>query len=470
MATIAERLAEAAVTDSLNRTENPLSSSGAWAILNPGTTTGRCQATAGQEGWTAATSFATGEDDAYWTKEPFVSSATKLIYGIFTLTRLGANERQTGIWLCRDKTNPKETKNGYLFKIERTATLIKYRLIRVVAGVEETLKEVETGTYGAGSQFAIVVGNGKVYMFARETPASGPYEEVLSASDSTYTEGYSGLRAKGTGEMVAKDFRTGTFTLYSGEYVRQFSHSPSSEIVTSNGSITGGELTLVAIIKYEEDGNIAKTVNALNEDIEPNPQLAINLGGLLSHGTSVSPSFKPPKGTWCLVAYTKYPGTNKPRQHMYDFTTKTWTHAEASSARGEGTPAEWGKWRIGGKTSAVGPYKGAIAAVARFTKVLSDDQIERLVNAEAIGAWTAMTPAPVMLWEFGQSAASQELKDLVGTANQTSLVETTALEESPPMKYGTLGERVGKYVKVLAGGALQEVKRWIMVGGSLVSK
>jgi len=248
------------------------------------------------------------------------------------------------------------------------------------------------------------------------------------------------------------------------EFTRQFTNTPASQILTSIGSLVEGAHTLVAIIKYEGNGNIIRTLNALDEELA-GPTMAINGGTLLGWGGFATEEILPPSGSWSLVAVGKGAGTVKPRQHLYNFLTKVFTHRDQNENKGEGSKANWSKYRLGGKLNAIGPYKGAIAAIAVFAQNLTDKQIEELVSAGSIGAWLTMSPAPIALWEFKQASVAEELLDLVGTANQTERKETSVLEEAPPIPYLS-----GKFVKVLIGGVVKEVKRWILVKGELLSK
>lgn len=207
---IPANLAAASVTDSMIRTENPLA--GNWTKMNPGVTAGKCQTTAGAEGYTPATSFAGGEDDAFWAVKAFATSATTYAYARFNITRIGSTERQTGVWLCRDETKPTETQNGYLLRAERTAVAnqTKWTIEKWTAGVPSVLGEVTTTDYIAGGQVALVVGNGKLSMWGRKSELE-EFTERISVSDSTYTKGYGGLRAKGTGEWCITNVALGTF-------------------------------------------------------------------------------------------------------------------------------------------------------------------------------------------------------------------------------------------------------------------
>lgn len=208
---IAAELAAAAVTDSLVRTENPIGAP--WVKMNPGTTAGKCQTTVGSEGYTPATSFAGGEDDAYYSTKAYASSATSYVFGRFTVSRIGSNERQTGVWLLRDEAKPVETQSGYCLRGERTAVAneTKWTIEKWTAGAVEVLKELKTTDYIAGAQIAFVVGNGKLSMWGRKNELE-EFTERMSVSDSTYTKGYSGLRAKGLGEWCIRDLALGTMT------------------------------------------------------------------------------------------------------------------------------------------------------------------------------------------------------------------------------------------------------------------
>jgi hypothetical protein len=220
VATIAEKLAEAAITDTLLRTENPIAAP--WVKMNPGTSAGKCNPVGLNEGYTPVTLFGGGEDDCYYSTSAFASSSGTYIYGIFTISKVGGSERQTGIWLCRDEAEPVTVQNGYYLRMERKAGAgeVKYTIEKWVAGTPEVIKEFTTTEYVVGSQIAFVVGNNTAYVFGRVVEGVGEFAENISVSTSTYTKGYSGLRGKGANEMCVKNFRTGTFTLEVGKLVK----------------------------------------------------------------------------------------------------------------------------------------------------------------------------------------------------------------------------------------------------------
>lgn len=438
MATVAEELAKAAVSDTFNRIENPLNNGGAWALLNPGKLTGQTS-TVTNIGWRPTTTFAGGQDEAYWTAGTFSNAASKYIYAVATVTRVGGTERQAGLWICRDKTNPKETQNGYRLRVEKKAGAneVKYIIERVTAGAATEIKSFTSTEHIAGSRHALVLTpTGLVQLWLSKEEGSA-FEEKASVEDKTYSEGYSGIYGKGAGEYIFKDFKTGTFVL--GEKFRQFSKAPESKIDANIGLLKEGDHTVLAIVKYEEDGNILKPLTGAGAEAG-GPELWINLGNFLAWtGEKGTPPFmQPPKGTWSLIGGTKVAGTAPVRLHMYDFTAKTWIHGNNTNGnRGEGAKANWGKFRLGGKINAVGPYKGGIQCIAHWPKVLTDEQFENLVKAASLGAWFNLEPCPPdIMWWFRQGLVTEAVEDVVDGATQIERVETT-IGENPPIPYGT---------------------------------
>lgn len=236
MATIPERLVEAEVDDSLTgRNENPLAAG--WIKWFGATATGKCETLGG---YSAATGFTSGEDGAYWEAAgSLASSATVHVYVMATIGQFPSiNERRSYLVACNPI--PGEAANGYVLRMERrSSTLRRYRLERWVNGAATVLDEVETGTYKVNSRLAIVVSNGKVMVWARET-AETPFTEILSAEDNTYTAGYSGVRSKGTGEFRLKDFATGTFLLVEPEApvaTTEAATGVTHEAATLNGTV-----------------------------------------------------------------------------------------------------------------------------------------------------------------------------------------------------------------------------------------
>lgn len=209
MATIAEKLATLAITDTFNRNENPIA--GEWKLLKPGKQKGKAEA--GELGYTPISLFTEGEDEAYWSKTSYAVGADA-VAALARITKIPTtSERQIGLWILRDKTKPETEESGYRLKAEWiSGKKIKFVLEKWVKGAITELKKVESEAYGVGSRIAIVASGGKVYFFASKEKESA-FEEVASAEDATYTEGYSGVYGKGTGEFKILNFATGNLEL-----------------------------------------------------------------------------------------------------------------------------------------------------------------------------------------------------------------------------------------------------------------
>lgn len=76
-----------------------------------------------------------------------------------------------------------------------------------------------------------------------------------------------------------------------------------------------------------------------------------------------------------------------------------------------------------------------VAAMAVWTKVLSDAEIESLrTTLGSVIGWKAL--GPVGLWRYKQLLVTEEVPDDTGNgANQSARTGTTVLEEEPPFPY-----------------------------------
>lgn len=228
MGTLAEELAALAITDNFNRKEFPLASE--WKLLEPGEDTGQCNNVAGvEDGWLPV---AEGTGAAYWSKTSLTPGEGEYAASIFRISVMPEESGQyRGLWVFRDPTTPKTVKSGYFLRIEyKGANKFKFSLEKWTAGAKEVLKSTETTAYKAESRIALVVGGGKVMMFASKEAASA-FEEVLSVTSSTYTSGYSGIMGQGTNApaFCVRDFRTAAFA----------AAEPSVTIVAPPASATG---------------------------------------------------------------------------------------------------------------------------------------------------------------------------------------------------------------------------------------
>jgi hypothetical protein len=469
--TIAEKLAEAAVTDTLNRSESPIA--GEWKLLKPGLQKGKCQNAAGSEGYTPISTFASGADGCYWGKETFASSGTAVhAYALGEITRIGGELRQTGLWLFRDSGAPETKENGYYLRAERTAGLsTKWTLEKWVEGSPEVLKATETNVYGDGASVAIVQGNGKLYMYGKKEKA-GTWEEVMSIASASYTTGYSGLMAKGTGEWVIGNFATGTFSLAEeGKGPERVRHFEEGDLLRMTlGAFPLAAMSMAVIVKLDTATSV-NLFGTFNEAGSPGAlpyDLYLNSEKQPTIGISSAP-FAVPTGVWVFICVTKASGSVKPMFHMYNFSTKVWSHGEGSV--NAGNPEGVKRLYFGGGDVVLNEapkFKGSLAAAAAFPRSLPEKEVESLVSVTRLTKWGEYNPK--VLWFFWQAVVTEAVADLVGTSPEAERTGTTVVSEAPPIPYGEVVSSPSRYVKLLVGGVIKEVKRWALVGGQLLSK
>lgn len=215
MATIIERLEAASVTDSLLREENPLSNASAWHKPSWDVQIGRTTTAAG---WQPVSTFAEGSDGARFDDISFLKKVKTgtYVYSIITCksyTSIQTKDRYWGAWGLMDLSK----QNGYRAIAEFDGSLYKVRLEKFVSGTptkigEETGVIMSSGTGQEIGTLAVVAGGGFVYVFLKVGKSSEKYTQILKVADTTYTEGYGGIEARGNFARLA-NYKVGTFTL-----------------------------------------------------------------------------------------------------------------------------------------------------------------------------------------------------------------------------------------------------------------
>lgn len=211
MADLAAELAAAAITDTLIRSESPLGE----PYVKPSweTVIGAC---VGEAGWRVSTAYNSGQDGARYTTTAYVASQTTYVYTIGTISTSSTQtaERWYGLWALMDESE----QTGYRLRIELVNLGTKEHTIyleKAEGGEYETLAE-KTGVVlptGAGEEVcraAILVGGGQVAAYIQGAGEEG-FEEVLSAEDSSITEGYGAMEGKGN-FMRLKNLSIGSFS------------------------------------------------------------------------------------------------------------------------------------------------------------------------------------------------------------------------------------------------------------------
>jgi RHS repeat-associated protein len=188
--------------DALNRTESPLSNGGKWSALawdtsKTGNNTGRDTT----EGWSPYDG-APVINGAYWNPSAFndkPGSAAEI-----TQQAPGA---AAALWL--DMPNPGSVQSGYQVYWEKNpnpATTYTVSLVRWSSGSQKTLATNTSVTVVSGTTFAIADTGGKVTVWQGTNGSVA--SSILSANDSTYSSGYAGMEARGTGARLP-NFKAG---------------------------------------------------------------------------------------------------------------------------------------------------------------------------------------------------------------------------------------------------------------------
>ena len=211
-------------------------------------------------------------------------------------------------------------------------------------------------------------------------------------------------------------------------------------ITTALGSLgfAFGPGTIAMIMRSGSDSGALRTLfkagsaaTASRYDLEVTSTNAVGLRLGLSQRQGPTIGVTQADG-WVLIAARKATGTVTPRFSKYNFGTATWTHEDAASTIGNsGTPTNGAYLGASGSTASQhAPMDLGIAAV--WNVVLSDAQIEALVEDEA--NWS--TVAPVALWPLDQAATTTAVQDTIGTADETAITGTSVTADAVPWTGG----------------------------------
>jgi hypothetical protein len=191
------------VNDAFATNENPLSGGGAWAALawdnsvsghNTGWVSG---------GWGPYDAFST-INGAYWQKASFADSGAgdavaALLYGNPTIA-----SRYFSLWL--NTPSPASARSGYELRFTETSSNVyEVALSKWQSGVKTVLASKAGYSFPTGSQFALADKAGTVSVW---TKTGSEYTQLLSAADSTFINGYTGIEGSGNITRL-KDFRSG---------------------------------------------------------------------------------------------------------------------------------------------------------------------------------------------------------------------------------------------------------------------
>jgi hypothetical protein len=133
---------------------------------------------------------------------------------------------------------------------------------------------------------------------------------------------------------------------------------------------------------------------------------------------------------WVLVSVAKATGTAVPRMGKFVYSSGTWTFSNGGAGLAYGSGGD--NLQIG---AAFGTrfFDGDLAAVAAFSRELSDSQLASL--AFSLDAWLSAGPAG--MWVLDQASTGMPVLDWTGGgANQSTITGTSVATASPPIGYG----------------------------------
>jgi hypothetical protein len=196
-ANMSAALGQVRLDDAFATAESPLSESGTWAPLSWDYQSAHDTGTvvSGGRGWGAIDAFAKGIDGAYWTKASFADTGSGDAVGATITVPQGNTGRYFDLLL--DMANPATARNGYELSLTETSksNIENIALEKRVAGVSTALATKTELSVPVGTRFALADKGGTLTVWM--AAPTGEFTQLLSAADSTYTNGYVGVAAGG---------------------------------------------------------------------------------------------------------------------------------------------------------------------------------------------------------------------------------------------------------------------------------
>jgi Ca2+-binding RTX toxin-like protein len=177
--------------DDFTRSESPLSLNGSWAALawdtQTASKTGRVET-----GWGPLDAFSS-VNGAFWQKAGFADTGAGEAVIATQKQNPTIAERYFSLWL--NMPNPGSVKSGYELRFTETSSLVyDVSLAKWEAGTKTALASKTAYSLPLGSEFALVRKGGAVQVW---TESGTEFTQLLSAADSTFISGFSGIEASG---------------------------------------------------------------------------------------------------------------------------------------------------------------------------------------------------------------------------------------------------------------------------------
>lgn len=237
---------------------------------------------------------------------------------------------------------------------------------------------------------------------------------------------------------------------------RRWTRASSEYIEISIGALGfTGDITWVGILNFAGNDAVSQTLFAGGSATTGNARWLIsrdtaNKLNFQQAGSAVtSTTLITVSSGWVLVAVTKTSGTNTPVFHIYNYTSNSWTHENASGTLANNTaPATASRigrnWAGGGANY----FDGTCAIQGVWNAVLTNAQIEAL--AYTFQSWFVVQPKG--LWLLDQGATGTKVSDVTGGgANESAISGTSVATSSVPVfSYGAMLPRVNAAPSVAA--------------------
>jgi hypothetical protein len=191
------------LNSALGGSESTLSEGGAWSALNWDNSTAGFNTGKVEGGWAPRDAYPT-VNGAFWQKGGFVDTGSGDAVSALLASSPANVSRYFSLWL--DMPTPTSEHSGYEARFTDTSSNVyEVTLSKWQAGTKTVLATKAEFPLSTGSSFALADKGGVVSIW---TKAGAEYSQLLSAADSTFASGYSGLEGSGNITRL-KEFKGG---------------------------------------------------------------------------------------------------------------------------------------------------------------------------------------------------------------------------------------------------------------------
>jgi streptogramin lyase len=192
------------VNDSFGTSENPLSGGGAWAALAwDNSTNEHNTGWVSSSGWAPFNGYPT-INGAHWQKATFADTGAGDAVAATLVASPGVNSRYFSLWL--DMPSPASAQTGYELRFTQTASgVYEVALSKWQAGTKTVLASKSNYSFSTSGKFALADKAGTVSAWIN---TGSEYTQLLSAADSAFTSGYTGIEGSGSNTRLT-NFQSG---------------------------------------------------------------------------------------------------------------------------------------------------------------------------------------------------------------------------------------------------------------------